>query len=307
MRITIPKTLTMAAAAVVIGTSPVMAGKSNDTLIWATDREADVALPYYNNIREMVIMARLAWDTLIYRDTKTFEYRPQLATSWKWIGNLAIEMNLRKGVKFHDGSDFDAEDVAGTFNHLVKKESGVLTRRNVNWMKNVEVLGPYKIRINLVKPFPAAFEFLSGALPVFSSDIWKTAKMDAKGKLDYGTVKPMGTGPYKITEVVPGEFIKMEINKNYWNGSPKGSKPAPARKLTLGASMACTRVCRLESVRSSLLLVSNRELSWGSRVKALMAGNMARFSSTNEINPDQDFTHSEVSGLICLPIIFMAR
>ena len=225
MRITIPKTLTMAAAAVVIGTSPVMAGKSNDTLIWATDREADVALPYYNNIREMVIMARLAWDTLIYRDTKTFEYRPQLATSWKWIGNLAIEMNLRKGVKFHDGSDFDAEDVAGTFNHLVKKESGVLTRRNVNWMKNVEVLGPYKIRINLVKPFPAAFEFLSGALPVFSSDIWKTAKMDAKGKLDYGTVKPMGTGPYKITEVVPGEFIKMEINKNYWNGSPKG-KPS---------------------------------------------------------------------------------
>ncbi|MDP6389540.1 MAG: ABC transporter substrate-binding protein, partial [Alphaproteobacteria bacterium] len=164
MRITIPKTLTMAAAAVVIGTTPVMAGKSNDTLVWSTDREADVALPYYNNIREMVIMARLVWDTLMYRDTKTFEYRPQLATSWKWVDNLTIDLELRKGIKFHDGSDFDAEDVAGTFNHLVKDESGVLTRRNVNWMKNVEVLGPYKVRINLAKPFPAAFEFLSGPL-----------------------------------------------------------------------------------------------------------------------------------------------
>ncbi len=225
MRLSIAKYVLLGAVAVVIGASPVQAGKDNNTLTWATTREADVALPYYNNIREMVIMARLGWDALVYRDTKTMEYRPLLATSWEWKGNLAIEMELRKGVKFHDGSDFNADDVVSTFNHLVKKDSGVLTRRNVSWIKNTEKLGDYKIRINLEKPFPAAFEFLAGPLAIFSSDIWKTAKKDKKGKFDYATVKPMGTGPYKIGKVIPGESITMTLNKDYWDGSPKG-KPS---------------------------------------------------------------------------------
>ena len=163
-------------------------------------------------------------DALVYRDTKTMEYKPLLATSWEWKGNLAIEMELRKGIKFHDGSDFNADDVVDTFNHLVKKDSGVLTRRNISWIKNTEKLGNYKIRINLEKPFPAAFEFLAGPLAIFSSDSWKTAKKDKKGKLDYATITPMGTGPYKIGKVIPGESITMTLNKDYWDGSPKGKQ-----------------------------------------------------------------------------------
>ena len=71
--------------------SQCFAGKSADTLVWAPDRDVDVALPYYNNVREMVIMSQLTWDSLIYRDTRTFEYKPQLATSWKWVDNVTID------------------------------------------------------------------------------------------------------------------------------------------------------------------------------------------------------------------------
>ena len=212
------------AAALAVAASPALAGKSDDSLIWATDREVNVPLPYYENVREMVVMSRLVWDTLLYRDPKTFEYKPQLATDYKWVDNVTIEMNLQKGVKFHNGQSFSADDVVETFNHISSPDSRVLSRRNVSWIKNAEKLGDYKIRINLVKPFPAALEFLSGPLAILPKGIWATAKTDAKGKKDYGTIAPIGTGPYKMTKVVTGERIEMEKNTGYWNG-PKG-KPS---------------------------------------------------------------------------------
>ncbi len=217
-------TTLLAAFAVVaaLGAGPALAGKSNDTLVWATDREADVALPYYNNIRELVIIAHAVWDTLVDRDTKTFRYGPSLATSWKWVDNTTIDFTLRKGVIFHDGSSFEADDVVGTLNHVSRADSGVLTKRNVSWIKGAQKLSKYKVRIHLKEPFPAAMEFISMALPIMPSEIWQTAKKDAKGKIDYATIDEIGTGPYKIAKVVPGESITMEANRNYWAGSPKG-------------------------------------------------------------------------------------
>ncbi len=211
-----------AAAVLMIGAGPAKAGMDDDTLVWATDREADVALPYYNNIRELVIISELVWDTLLFRDLETFEYKPQLATRWEWIDDTTIDLDLREGVRFHDGSDFEADDVVATFNHIVGEDSGILTRRNVDWMKSTEKLGPYKVRIHLKQTFPAALEFLAMALPVFPSEIWDTAKKDATGKPDWGTIDEIGAGPYKITEVVPGESITMVRNDDYWDGSPKG-------------------------------------------------------------------------------------
>ena len=79
------KTAAVATAALLLSGGSALAGKDNDTLTWSTDREADVALPYYNNIREMVIMARMTWDTLLFRNIETYEYEPLLATNWKWI------------------------------------------------------------------------------------------------------------------------------------------------------------------------------------------------------------------------------
>ena len=129
------------AAMAVTTVQPAMAGKSNDTLVWATDREIAVIDPYYNNTRELVVMGHLGWDALLFRDIDTGEFKPLLATGYKWVDNLTLEFDLRKGVKFHDGSDFDAEDVVYTINHVSKKENGVLSYKNVKWMKNAEKLG----------------------------------------------------------------------------------------------------------------------------------------------------------------------
>jgi len=212
----------LAVSAITLAAAPVMAGKADNTLNWSTTREIDVALPYYNNTRELVVIGRHAWDNLLFRDTKTFEYKPLLAKSYKWVDNVTMDFVLREDVKFHNGQPMTADDVVATFNHVSNPDSGVLTKKNVSWMKNAEKTGKYSLRLHLKKPFPAALEFLSGPLAIFPANIWATAKKDAAGKPDYGTVAPIGTGPYKITKTTPGVGVTMEINKDYMSGSPKG-------------------------------------------------------------------------------------
>ena len=214
--------IAVALAATTLTSATALAGKATDTLNWSTTREIDVALPYYNNVREMVILQRHTWDNLLYRDTKTYEYKPLLATSYKWVDNKTLEFKIRKGVKFHNGQTMTADDVVTTYNHVSAKDSGILTKRNASWIARAEKTGPDTVRVHLKKTFPAALEYVSGPLAIFPKNIWATAKKDAKGRPDYGTVAPIGTGPYKTVKVVPGETVHLERNPNYWKGSPKG-------------------------------------------------------------------------------------
>ena len=210
-----------AAAAVAGAASPALAGKDNDSLVWATDKEVNVALPYYNNLRETVITTANVWDTLIYRDPETFEYRPLLATSWKWADDRTLELELRKGVKFHDGSGFDADDVVSTLNHVSAPDSGVLSKNYSDWIEKAEKIDDYKVRIVAKEPFPAALEMLSLPLAMLPDGIWAKARKDATGKPDYGTIPMIGTGPYRIAEFVPSQTIRMERFDGYFEGGPK--------------------------------------------------------------------------------------
>lgn len=199
--------------------SPATADKKDDTLNVAWEKELESLDAYYNTAREGVILGRHIFDNLLYRHPDTWEYKPLLAKSYKWVDNVTIEMELRKGVKFHNGEKFDADDVVYTLNFVSNPDNKVLNQRNVNWIKNAEKLGPYKVRIHLKKPFPAAIEYVAGPLPIYPNEYY--AKVGPKG---FG-VKPIGTGPYKVVEVLPGKAITMVRNDDYFDGSPKG-KPS---------------------------------------------------------------------------------
>jgi len=202
--------------------NPALAGKADDTLVWTTDREVAIADPYYNNTRELVVLGHSAWDGLLFRDLDTGEYKPLLATDYNWVDNVTLDVNLRDDVVFHDGSTFDADDVVYTVNHVADKDNGVLTFQNVNWMKSAEKLGPHKVRIHLHKPFPAALAYLSNVVFIMPDGHYENAPMNAEGKKDFGAVKPNGTGPYEITEVIAGDRIVLKKNDNYMKNGPKG-------------------------------------------------------------------------------------
>jgi peptide/nickel transport system substrate-binding protein len=195
---------------------PVWAGKKDDTLNIATTKELENADRYFNTAREGIIFARHVYDNLLYRDPKTYEYKPLLAKSFNWVDDTTLAIELRQGVKFHNGTEMTADDVVYTLNFAANPENKVLTQRYSNWIKEVVKEGPYKVKILLKEPFPAALEFLSGANPVYPKDYY--AKVGPKG---FG-LAPIGTGPYKVTELEPGKKVVMVKNENYFKDSPKG-------------------------------------------------------------------------------------
>ncbi len=214
------------AASLLVAPGPVLAGKADDTLVWTTGNEVDTADLWYQNLREVVIMAHLACDTLIHHDPLSGAYKPLLALSWSWADDLTLDVTLRKGVTFWNGKPFGAEDVAYTLNHAAAPENAVVTQLLASWIKTVEVVAPDKVRIHARHPAPAAIEYFSGITPIYPAGHYDGAPAvpgkDGKPRRDWGAVAPVCTGPYKITKVVPGQTVEMVKNTAYFAGSPKG-------------------------------------------------------------------------------------
>lgn len=202
--------------------APALAGKKDDTLVWSTERDQPIADPYYLNTRELVIVGHHVWDTLVFADPKSGEIKPLLATSWKWQDETNLDLELRKGVKFHNGKEMDADDVVYTLNHISNKDNAILNFAIVNWIDRAERLDQHKIRIKLNRAFPPALAYLAGLSFVMPKGHYDNAPMKPDGKRDFGAVNPVGTGPYRITEVKPGESIMMERFEGYFKDGYKG-------------------------------------------------------------------------------------
>src|SRR5690348_2345443 len=114
------------------------AGKKDNTLIWATDRDNPIADPFYLNTRELVVIGHHVWDTLVIIDPKTSEIKPLLATKWDWVNPTTLDMELRTGVKFHSGKEMDADDVVYTLNHVSNKDNAISNFALLSWIKNAE-------------------------------------------------------------------------------------------------------------------------------------------------------------------------
>jgi peptide/nickel transport system substrate-binding protein len=166
-------------------------------------------------VRIGVIIGHHARDTLIHRDPVTNEYKGQLATAWRWVDDRTLELDLRRGVRFHNGAEFEAEDVVYTFDYVSKPENKAVTLQNVNWIERVEKLDKYKVRIVGKAPFPAAIEYLAGPLAIFPHEY--LARNGVQGM----NLKPVGSGPYRITEHALGKYVRMERNPDYFKDSPK--------------------------------------------------------------------------------------
>ncbi|MFG1311764.1 ABC transporter substrate-binding protein [Xanthobacter tagetidis] len=206
----------LAAALIALAPAAAHADKARDTLVYASDTEAENVGPYHNNVREGVIIARHAFDNLIFHDLATGKYQPQLATSWTWVDPQTLDLTIRKGVTFHNGDPLTADDVVFTLNWAVSPEAKVVTKQNVAWIKSAEKIGDDKVRIHLNGPFPAAIEYLSGPVVIYPQKYFEKVGLDGFAKA------PIGSGPYKITAVTPGKGVTMEKNTNYWKDSPLG-------------------------------------------------------------------------------------
>ena len=200
----------------------VHAGKSNNTLNVAFPREVVTLDGLYSNLRENDILSLVVDDVLYTVNPETLTAQPLVALSHKMIDDRTIDVELRRGVKFHDGSELTAEDVAYSYIWTINPKSGTnFTRRIAFWLESATATGPYTVRFKMKAPYAMFFYDL-----VYHSKLRKKGAYDKPdGAQDPAaqSLKLNSTGPYRVTEFRPGQRIVLQRVKDYRKDSPKSA------------------------------------------------------------------------------------
>lgn len=161
----------------------------------------------------------LVYDKLVEPSPYVGQAENWLATKIEQIDKDAKvwEVTLRDGVKWHDGTDFTAEDVAFTFNYYREGPPNRWTHHvsSVPRIEGVEILNRLKVRLTSVKPMPNFDKITAADLAMKQKAQWENVKEPKKF-----TDLPIGTGPYKLVSYEADKYYKFKANENYWQGKP---------------------------------------------------------------------------------------
>ena len=141
---------------------------------------------------------------------------PDLAESLKSDGNV-LEFKLRKGVKFHDGSEMTADDVKFTLERLLDDKFASPNKSKVSGLSAIEVPDASTVRLVTKEAFAPLLTFLSNART--GTQVLSRKATSAAGD-DFGK-KPIGTGAYALKDWVPGERVSLSAFAGYIGGAPK--------------------------------------------------------------------------------------
>ncbi len=146
---------------------------------------------------------------------KDYKLVGDLARSWDISQDgLVITFHIRKGVKWHDGREFTAEDALFTYRTMVDPKTPTAYSEDFRQVKKAEVLDKYTFRVSYREPFAPALA---------SWGIWMLPEHLLKGQdLRQSPLNknPVGTGPYRFKEWKTGEKVVLEANPDYFEGRP---------------------------------------------------------------------------------------
>ena len=250
--------IALSAAAMLIA-STAFADKSNDTLRAALQIEIANLDTYYDSAGSVSLLSRHIWDSLTYIDPETSELVPLLAESYSFPDETTMELVLRKGVTFHDGSAFDADDVIYTLNWITNSDNGAKTIADKKWIKSVEKVDSHTVRIQMQAPNAMAARFLT-SFPIYPTDIYA---VNGAGAMN---ITPIGTGPYKVASMETGSAYTLERNDAYFADGPKGT-----------ASIKTLMVRIIPDPSTQIAEILSGGLDWIYKVPADQASEMSGF------------------------------
>ncbi len=224
--------------------------------------------PHYHNLSPNFAVAGQIFNGLFATDAQA-RVQPDLAESWRLVADDTWELKLRPGVKFHDGGDFTAEDVAFSIPRAGSVPNspssyGIYTRAVVG----VEIVDKMTVRLRTNGPYPL--------IPVDLAQVVMLSKAAAGNAAteDFNAGRAaVGTGPFRFIRYLPGDRVELERNDAYF-----GAKPHWARV-------------------NYRIIVNN-----GARVAALQAGDVdfidqVPTSDVARLGRDQRLALSETVGL----------
>jgi peptide/nickel transport system substrate-binding protein len=230
-------------------------GLSAQELRIGISAEPSSADPHYHNLTPNNMLSRQVYEPLVGQD-KNQALVPLLAESWKAVDDTTWEFKLRKGVKFHDGSEFTADDVIATFERAPNVPKSPSSFAAYVRGKTLEKVDSHTIRIKTPAPAPLVPTDLS-TFGIISKGCKDTTTEDFNG----GKCVAGGTGPFKYTEFKPGDRVTLTRNDAYW-GPKTAWEKATFRFLTA----APTRVAAL--LAGDVDLIENVPTSDVERLKA---------------------------------------
>jgi len=144
-----------------------------------------------------------------------------LAEGWEWNDDKTVlTVKLRQGVKFHDGSDFDAADVKYNIEWMLDPENEAPNVGSLGPIDSVEVVDDHTLQVSFTDPYPDAVLLWTGVLDGIVPEGSHGKRSEEKGVAGFAgsdlSRAPIGTGPFKFVEWVSGSHITLEKFDDYW-------------------------------------------------------------------------------------------
>lgn len=214
------KTLTATALALILSAAVAGPAAAEGKLTISSPQDPGSWDPIDTFLVNWASVATNVFDGLTYRGPD-MKLVPGLAESWEELDEgKRIRFKLRQGVTFQNGEPFNAEAVKFTFDRLLGEEGAKGPQQaNYTSIDHVEVVDDATVDLVLKEPDPVLLTKLAGYGAMIVPPKYHAEVGDAAFN-----AKPIGTGPFKVTEYTPKVGVKLEANPNYWGGAPKLSE-----------------------------------------------------------------------------------
>jgi len=178
--------------------------------------------------RETETLLRNMVDGLVTRDTRSGVHM-QIAEEMNWLDNVTLEVKLRQGVKFHDGTEMTADDVAFTFERIITENAiefpephTSLRKGLIAPLESIEKVDDYTVLMHFSGPWPPAMQM------IVHQQIVPQQYLEEVGTEGF-IGSPIGTGPFKFVSAQPGlTEVVLERFDDYYGGSPDLEPVGPA-------------------------------------------------------------------------------
>lgn len=207
-------TLAVGVTAALLGTATVQAVEFK----WAAQNDILTLDPHSQNHATTNNILGHTYEALVRYD-KNYKVEPSLASSWSVTNPTTVRFNLRRNIKFNDGSAFNADDVLFSFDRI-RQPQGTM-QIYVSGVKEIKKVDDYTVDVILDKPSLTMFNNFTTFF--IMSKAWavknKSEKIqDYKAKeITFASANTNGTGPYIIKEWAPDQRVVLTANKSWWD------------------------------------------------------------------------------------------
>jgi peptide/nickel transport system substrate-binding protein len=188
-------------------------GGDGGTVAVAQSADIETMDPAMHRSRTNQNVVRNVFEALVNQDD-SLEPIPELATEWEQVDPTTWRFTLRKGVKFHNGEDFNAEAVKYSIERVIDPEQASPRADMLSMIDKVEAEDDHTVVITTADPAPTLLASLS------VNEIVPPKYVEEVGDEKFAE-EPIGTGPFKFEEWVPNERVVLRANDDYWGDRPK--------------------------------------------------------------------------------------